>query len=107
MQSMDDPHLGWMGRERAAAASARVDIKPLTGGAPMQASTEAEVIDREILRYSRQVVLEAMDRVRASMRGDDRLVMRLAVDNDRTVKDGTNRTKAIDQEIEDLMIASL
>jgi myo-inositol-1(or 4)-monophosphatase len=66
-----------------------------------------DAIDREILRYCRQVVLKAMEMGRTSMRGSGRLSMRTVVDNKRTLKAGQNRSKAIDIGIEDLMLGAL
>ena len=63
--------------------------------------------DADILRYCRQIVLKAMDNVRASMRGSFRLSMKQVVDNPDTTKAVLNQTKAIDKATEDLIIASL
>lgn len=65
-----------------------------------------KTMDDDILRYLRQVVMKAMDRVRNRMRGSDRLLLRNVVESS-TEKDQTNPTKAIDREAEDLIIQSL
>ena len=64
-------------------------------------------IEDSILRYSRQTVLKAMDKVRTSMRGSERLAMKNIVANTDTQKSELNLTKAIDKETEDLMLSSL
>lgn len=64
-------------------------------------------LERDVLRYSRQIVLKAMDRVRTSMRGSDRLTMKEAVESPETDKSEENLTKAIDKETEDLMLAAV
>ena len=63
-------------------------------------------MDDDILRYLRQVVMKAMDRVRNRMRGSDRLLLRNVVEST-TEKDEENPTKGIDREAEDLIINSL
>lgn len=63
--------------------------------------------DADVLRYCRQIVLKAMDNVRANMRGSYRLSMKQVVENTETTKSELNLTKAIDKSTEDLMIASL
>jgi myo-inositol-1(or 4)-monophosphatase len=63
-------------------------------------------MDDEILRYLRQIVLKAMDKVRSRMRGSDRLLLRNVVESF-SEKDQANPTKAIDREAEDLIIQSL
>jgi myo-inositol-1(or 4)-monophosphatase len=64
-----------------------------------------KTMDDEILRYLRQVVMKAMDRVRNRMRGSDRLLLKTVVES--SSKDQGNPTKAIDREAEDLIIQSL
>ncbi len=61
----------------------------------------------DVLRYLRQVVLKAMDRIRSRMRGSDRLSLRAAVEESREQKVETNLTKGVDREAEDLIIDSL
>ena len=61
----------------------------------------------EICRYSRQVVLKAMDTVRSRMRGSDRLALKEAVTDPATEKSELNLTKGIDREAEDLIVAAL
>ena len=63
--------------------------------------------EEDILRYCRQVVLKAMNHVRATMRGSKRLYLKAAVENPDVDKDVSNVTKAVDKEAEDLIIASL
>ena len=63
--------------------------------------------EEDILRYCRQVVLKAMNHVRATMRGSQRLYLKAAVENPDVDKDLSNVTKAVDKEAEDLIIASL
>jgi myo-inositol-1(or 4)-monophosphatase len=61
----------------------------------------------DILRYLRQVVMKAMDRVRSRMRGSDRLTLSNVLESSSETKDKANLTKAIDREAEDLIIDSL
>lgn len=65
-----------------------------------------ETLDNTILRYTRQVVLKVMEKIRGSMRGSDRLMFREIVANSDTQKADTNATKAIDKMAEDLVIAA-
>jgi myo-inositol-1(or 4)-monophosphatase len=64
-------------------------------------------IDDEILRYLRQVVMKAMDRIRNRMRGSDRLALKGAVATSAERKAETNLTKGVDLEAEDLILDSL
>lgn len=64
-------------------------------------------MDDDVLRYTRQVVLKVMDRVRSRMRGSDRLVLKDVVESSRAIKSDVNLTKGIDQESEALIIDSL
>jgi len=64
-------------------------------------------LDRPILRYCRQIVLKAMDTVRASMRGSNRLVLTQPVKECKTEKSPLNLTKGIDALAEDCMVAAL
>ena len=61
----------------------------------------------EILRYCRQVVLKAMDHVRARMRGASRLALSEVVDNAEVAKSELNLTKGIDREAEGLIVGAL
>src|SRR5712664_2615808 len=66
-----------------------------------------ERIDDEILRYIRQVVMKAMDRIRNRMRGSDRLALAGAIASSAERKAETNLTKGVDREAEDLILDSL
>lgn len=63
--------------------------------------------DHDVLRYCRNTVLKAMDTVRASMRGSNRLVLKEEVEEYKTEKSSLNPTKGIDALAEDLMVAAL
>jgi myo-inositol-1(or 4)-monophosphatase len=63
--------------------------------------------EEDILRYCRQIVLKAMNHVRATMRGSKRLYLKETIENLDVAKDGLNLTKAVDKEAEDLIIAAL
>lgn len=63
--------------------------------------------EEDILRYCRQIVLKAMNHVRATMRGSKRLRLKEAIENLDVAKDGLNLTKAVDKEAEDLIISAL
>ncbi|MBI5207941.1 MAG: hypothetical protein HY934_09135 [Candidatus Firestonebacteria bacterium] len=69
--------------------------------------TQINYSDNDILRYCRQIVMKAMDKVRTEMRGSTRLSMKQSIENIWTEKSELNQTKAIDKETEDLMLASL
>jgi myo-inositol-1(or 4)-monophosphatase len=64
-------------------------------------------MDDDILRYTRQVVLKAMDKVRNRMRGSDRLLLRDVTPSSGDTKTEANPTKALDREAEDLILNSL
>lgn len=64
-------------------------------------------MNEDILRYLRQVVMKAMDRIRSRMRGSERLALKAAVAASAATKASTNLTKAVDLEAEDLIIDSL
>ncbi len=64
-------------------------------------------IEEPVLRYSRQVVLKVMEFVRTAMRGSNRLAMKQEVENMDTEKSELNLTKAIDKQVEDLMLDAL
>jgi myo-inositol-1(or 4)-monophosphatase len=63
--------------------------------------------ENDVLRYSRQTVLKAMDGVRASMRGSNRLLLKEAAREKKTEKSELNPTKGIDALAEDLIVATL
>ncbi len=63
--------------------------------------------DEDVLRYCRQVVLKAMDSVRASMRGSDRLLLKGVVEGSGAKKSPLNLTKGIDVLAEELIVATL
>lgn len=63
--------------------------------------------ENDILRYCRQTVLKAMDGVRASMRGSNRLLLKKTVRDQKTEKFELNPTKGIDALAEDLIVAAL
>ena len=60
-----------------------------------------------MLRYCRQIILEAMDHVRGRMRGDNVPVMRSHAAVAAIKKSVENPTAVIDQEAEDLIVALL
>lgn len=64
-------------------------------------------MNEDILRYLRQVVMKAMDRIRSRMRGSERLVLKGAIETSADTKAATNLTKGVDREAEDLIIESL
>jgi len=63
--------------------------------------------DRDVLRYCRQAVLKAMDHVRASMRGSNRLRLTDVVVGRGVEKSPLNLTKGIDVLAEELIVATL
>jgi myo-inositol-1(or 4)-monophosphatase len=67
----------------------------------------SERIDDDILRYLRQIVMKAMDRIRNRMRGSDRLALKAAITSSAETKSDTNLTKGVDREAEDLILNSL
>lgn len=64
-------------------------------------------LDQLVLRYCRQIILEAMDHVRGRMRGDNVPVMRSHVAKAAIEKSEENPTTVIDQEAEDLIVRLL
>jgi myo-inositol-1(or 4)-monophosphatase len=64
-------------------------------------------LDQLVLRYCRQVIMQAMDHVRSSMREENLPVMKCRVANSSVCKSELNPTKAIDQEAEDLILTAL
>lgn len=63
--------------------------------------------ESEILRYCRQTVLKAMNAVRASMRGSNRLFLKERVKVEKSDKSELNPTKCIDTFAEDLILDAL
>lgn len=63
--------------------------------------------DYDVLRYCRQIVLEAMDSVRARMRGSDRLSLKSVVERPAVQKSVLNLTKGIDALAEEIILGSL
>jgi len=61
----------------------------------------------DILRYCRQVVLKAMDSIRARMRGSNRLLLKESVLGSEEKKAQGNLTKGVDREAEEIVIQSL
>jgi len=64
-------------------------------------------LDHLVLRYCRQVIMQAMDHVRSRMREENMPYLRRCVQKPRVQKDQQNLTKAIDQEAEDLILDAL
>ena len=64
-------------------------------------------LDYAILRYCRQVIMKAMDHVRAAMRGSNIHCMTRRAENAGAQKSEQNPTKAIDQAAEDLTLDAL
>jgi len=63
--------------------------------------------ESEVLRYCRQTVLKAMNGVRASMRGSNRLLLKERIKNKGSKKSELNPTKGIDAYAEELVLAAL
>lgn len=63
--------------------------------------------EHNILRYCQQTVLKTMDKVRATMRGSNRLLLKEVVEEQKTEKSELNLTKGIDTLAEDLIVAAL
>lgn len=64
-------------------------------------------MNEDILRYLRQVVMKAMDRIRNRMRGSERLLLKGAIKSSAETKAESNLTKGIDREAEELILDSL
>jgi myo-inositol-1(or 4)-monophosphatase len=64
-------------------------------------------LDHLVLRYCRQVIMQAMNHVRSRMREENLPQLRRRVKNVRTEKAQENPTVAIDQEAEDLIVEAL
>ena len=60
--------------------------------------------DHLVLRYCRQIILKTMDHVRSTMRGENRLHLKLAVADPQLHKSAQNLTKAVDRDAEDLIL---
>jgi myo-inositol-1(or 4)-monophosphatase len=63
--------------------------------------------DQVILRYCRQIIMETMDHVRSGMREENLAAMKCRAANPHIEKSEENLTKAVDQEAEELILASL
>ena len=63
--------------------------------------------DQRVLRYCRQIIMKAMDHVRGTMRGQNRLHLKEAVADPRLHKSAQNLTKAVDRDAEDLILDAL
>jgi myo-inositol-1(or 4)-monophosphatase len=68
---------------------------------------EELTLDHLVLRYCRQIVMQAMDHVRSRMREENLPALRQQVQNAHHEKSELNPTTAIDQETEDLIVESL
>ncbi|HPA20399.1 MAG TPA: inositol monophosphatase family protein [Verrucomicrobiae bacterium] len=64
-------------------------------------------LDHLVLRYCRQVVMQAMDHVRGRMREENLPALRCRVGNTNVQKSDENPTTAIDREAEDLIVREL
>jgi len=64
---------------------------------------EELTLDHLVLRYCRQIIMQAMDHVRSRMRDENLPALRRQVQNVHIEKSILNLTKAIDQEAEDLI----
>ena len=64
-------------------------------------------LDQLVLRYCRQIVMQAMDHVRSRMRDENIYHLRRCVENPHVQKSDLNPTKAIDRETEDLIVHAL
>jgi myo-inositol-1(or 4)-monophosphatase len=68
---------------------------------------EELTLDHLVLRYCRQITMEAMDHVRSRMRNENLPALKRPVRNVHVEKAELNLTKAIDQEAEDLILEAL
>ena len=64
-------------------------------------------LDHLVLRYCRQIIMQAMDHVRSRMREENLPYLRRCVQHQQVEKSEQNLTKAIDQEAEDLILGAL
>ena len=64
-------------------------------------------LDHLVLRYCRQIIMQAMDHVRSRMRNENLPALKRWVQNVHVEKSELNLTKAIDQEAEDLIVEAL
>ena len=75
---------------------------------PMKPDDAIELeFDHLVLRYCRQIIMQAMDHVRSTMRGQRRLQLKCCVADPRVRKSEQNLTKGIDREAEDLILNAL
>jgi len=63
--------------------------------------------DYLMLRYCRQIIMQAMDHVRSARREENLPAMRCRVIDPQVDKSELNQTKAIDRQAEDLILESL
>lgn len=68
---------------------------------------EELTLDHLVLRYCRQIIMQAMDYVRSRMRNENLPALKRQVQNVHVEKSEMNPTKAIDQEAEDLILEAL
>jgi myo-inositol-1(or 4)-monophosphatase len=68
---------------------------------------EELTLDHLVLRYCRQIVMQAMDHVRSRMREENLPALKRQVQNVHIEKSELNLTRAIDQEAEDLIVEAL
>ena len=64
-------------------------------------------LDHLVLRYCRQIIMQAMDHVRSRMRNENLPALKRQVRNIHIKKSELNLTTAIDQEAEDLIVEAL
>ncbi|MBU1692426.1 MAG: hypothetical protein KKC51_00515 [Verrucomicrobia bacterium] len=64
-------------------------------------------LDQLVLRYCRQIIMQAMDHVRSSMREENLPAMKCRVAHPHVRKSKLNLTKAIDQVAEDMILEAL
>ena len=70
---------------------------------PARNFTEELTLDHLVLRYCRQIIVQAMDYVRSRMREDDLPALKRQVENVRIEKSELNPTKAIAQLVESVL----
>ncbi|MGO8796774.1 MAG: inositol monophosphatase family protein [Candidatus Sulfotelmatobacter sp.] len=68
---------------------------------------EELTLDHLVLRYCRQIIMQAMDHVRSRMRNENLPALKQQVPNVHIEKSALNPTKGIDQEAEDLIVEAL
>ena len=64
-------------------------------------------LDQLVLRYCRQVIMQAMDHIRGRMREENLPALKRCIAQPNVQKSELNLTKAIDQEAEDLIVEAL